>query len=104
MMNKFLALLTAAALLAPTMANAAPAYACGGAALAGGAQILCSHINPKAPLQSCNFSWALKTSENITSVVEGTFQLPPGTSNALVYQGFGFDLALANPIVVCVGN
>ena len=105
-MRRFLApaLALAAALIVPTAVAAAPAYACGGAALAGGAQLLCSHVDPTAPPQSCSFSWALMTSDNMTSVVQGAFLLEPGTSNAVVYQGFGFNSALANPIVICEGQ
>ena len=103
-MKRFLAPALAAALIIPTAVEAAPVYACGGAALAGGAQLLCSHVNPKAPAQSCSFSWALMTTDNTTSVVQGTFLLEPGTSNAVVYQGFGFSSALGNPIVICQGK
>jgi hypothetical protein len=94
----------AAALLASATAEAAPAYACGGFALAGGAQLLCSHIDPKAPTQTCSFFWSLMTTDNRTDVVQGTFLLVPGTANAVVYQGFGFNEALANPIVLCQGR
>lgn len=88
----------------PVAAEAAPAYACNGAALAGGAQLLCSHVDPKAPAQNCNFSWALRGSDDATSVVQGTFLLAPGSSNVVVYQGFGYDSALSGPVVVCEGT
>lgn len=103
-MNRFLALALAVAIVFPAAAEAAPVYACGGAALAGGAQLLCSHINPTAPPQSCNFSWALMTTDDRTSVVQGAFLLEPGTSNTVVYQGFGFNSALSSPIVICEGQ
>ena len=44
------------------------------------------------------------TTDNSTSVVQGTFLLEPGTSNAVVYQGFGYNMALANPIITCQGS
>jgi hypothetical protein len=90
-------------LLIPQGAAAASAYACGGAALAGGAQLLCSHVDPKAPSQNCTYSWALMGSDSRTVVVQGTFLLPPGSTNTVVYQGFGFDAPLANPVITCVG-
>ncbi len=102
-MKGFLAQAVAAALIFPTAAEAGPAYACGGAALAGGAQLICSHIDPTAPPQSCNFFWSLMSTDDTTSVVQGTFLLEPGTSNAVVYQGFGYSMALANPVVTCQG-
>jgi hypothetical protein len=70
---------------------------------AGGAQLICSHIDPTAPPQSCSFFWSLMSTDDTTSVVQGTFLLEPGTSNAIVYQGFGFNMALANPIIICQG-
>ena len=103
-MKRPLAPALAAALIIPTTVEAAAPYACGGAALAGGAQLLCSHIDPAAPPQSCSFSWALMTTGNTTSVVQGTLLLEPGTSNAVVYQGFGFNSALASSIVICEGQ
>lgn len=96
--------LIAAALIAPTHSEAGSAYGCGGMALAGGAQLLCSHVDPKAPSQSCNYSWALMTTENVTSVVQGTFLLPRGASNQVVFQGFGYEAPLASPIIVCEGS
>jgi hypothetical protein len=86
-----------------------PAFArmvvnCGGAALAGGAQLLCSHADPRSPAQLCTFSWALATMANDTQVVSGTFLLPPGASNVTVYQGIGFAHAQSDPIVMCQGK
>lgn len=86
-----------------------PAFArmvvnCGGAALAGGAQLLCSHVDPRSPAQLCTFSWALATPSNDTQVVSGTFLLPPGASNVAVYQGIGFAHAQSSPIVMCQGK
>ena len=91
------------------LAGAAPARAeqavsCGGFAMLGGAQINCSHVAPKQPAQVCTFSWALLTTANTTSIVEGSFLVPPGASNATVYQGGGFSTALSNPIVLCQGK
>ena len=74
------------------------------AALFGGAQLLCSHVDPKAPLQSCTFSWALATAANQTQVVSGSFLLAPGASNVQVYQGAGFIHAMSGPIVLCQGR
>jgi len=103
-MIRCLAGLLAAALLLSPAASAAQPYACAGAALAGGAQLLCSHIDPKAPALSCNFSWSLMTTDDRPQVVEGTFLLARGSSNVVVYQGFGFESPLANPIIVCEGQ
>lgn len=103
-MKRLLASVLAGALLIPATVEAAQPYACGGAALAGGAQLICSHVDPTAPPQSCNFFWSLMTTDDTTSVVQGTFLLEPGTSNAIVYQGFGFNMALANPIITCQGS
>ncbi|OBQ94743.1 hypothetical protein A9K66_04930 [Mesorhizobium sp. AA23] len=84
-------------------AAAKEAVSCGGAAMLGGAQLNCSHVQPKAPPQFCTYSWALHTSAGDQKVVDGSFTLPPGASNAQVYQGSGFDSALSNPIVICRG-
>lgn len=94
---------------APLIAAAGPALAktivnCGGAALLGGAQLLCSHTDPAEPAQLCTFSWALATSTNQTQVVQGSFLLPPGASNVQVYQGAGFAHAMSEPIVICQGR
>ncbi|TPN29602.1 hypothetical protein FKO01_18985 [Mesorhizobium sp. B2-3-3] len=88
----------------PGAAVAKEAVSCGGAAMLGGAQLNCSHVEPKAPQQFCTFSWALHTTSGDQKVVEGTFMLPPGAANVTVYQGGGFDSALSNPIVICRGN
>ncbi len=84
--------------LAKTIVN------CGGAALLGGSQLLCSHVDPSEPAQLCAFRWALATPANQTQVVEGSFLLPPGASNVLVYQGGGFIHAMSEPIVLCQGK
>ena len=85
----------------PSLAVAQGAASCGGAAMLGGAQLNCSHVNPKAPNQFCTFSWALHTTAGDQKVVEGTFMLPPGAANVTIYQGSGFDSALSDPIVIC---
>lgn len=91
-----------AAMVQPALAKTI--VSCGGAALLGGAQLLCSHLDPREPPQLCTFSWALATSANQTQVVEGSFLLPPGVSNVEVYQGAGFVHAMSNPIVLCQGK
>ena len=88
----------------PGAAVAKEAVSCGGAAMLGGAQLNCSHVEPAAPAQFCTFSWALHTTAGDQKIVEGTFLLPPGASNVTIYQGSGFDSALSNPIVICRGN
>jgi len=85
-------------------AAAKDAVSCGGAAMLGGAQLNCSHVQAKAPPQFCTFSWALHTMTGEQKIVEGSFSLPPGASNVQVYQGSGFDSALSNPIVICRGS
>lgn len=90
-------------------AAASPAHAktvvsCGGAALLGGAQLVCTHLDPREPAQLCTFSWALATAANQTQVVQGSFLLPPGSSNVQVYQGAGFAHAMSEPIVLCQGK
>jgi hypothetical protein len=77
---------------------------CAGAALLGGAQLLCSHLDPRAPAQLCTFSWALATATNQTQIVQGSFLLPPGVSNMEVYEGAGFVRAVSGPIVMCQGR
>ncbi|WP_027052885.1 hypothetical protein [Mesorhizobium erdmanii] len=94
----------AALLGCPDVAVAKQAFSCGGAAVLGGAQLNCSHVEPKAPPQFCTFSWALHTTAGDQKIVEGSFLLPPGASNVTVYQGSGFDSALSDPIVICRGN
>lgn len=91
-----------AALGGPAFAKTA--VSCGGAALLGGAQLLCSHIDPNAPTQLCTFSWALAAATNQTQVVSGSFLIPPRVSNLQVYQGAGFLHAMSGPIVLCQGK
>jgi len=77
---------------------------CAGAVLAGGAELLCSHVMAQAPTQLCTFSWALATPANQIRVVNGSFVLPPGSSNVEVYEGSGFARASSEPIVICQGK
>jgi hypothetical protein len=86
------------------VAHAETVASCGGFAMLGGAQINCSHIQPTAPAQFCTFSWALMTTANTLSTIQGSFLLPPGANNVTVYQGAGFNAALSNPIVLCQGK
>jgi hypothetical protein len=91
------------------LAMAAPAVgktvvSCGGAALLSGVELLCSHVDPSAPAQVCNYSWALATPANQTQIIQGAFLIPPGASNVIVYQGGGFIRALSEPIVLCEGK
>jgi hypothetical protein len=92
------------ALLASTPAVGKTTVSCGGAALLGGVQLLCSHVDPTAPAQVCSYSWALATPANQTQIIEGSFLIPPRTSNLMVYQGSGFSRALSEPIVLCQGR
>jgi len=96
-MKRFLAQALAAALIMPTAAEAAQPYACGGAALAGGAQLICSHIDPTAPPQSCNFFWSLMATDDTTSVVQGTFLLEPGTSKRRGLSGLRLQHGARKP-------
>jgi hypothetical protein len=83
-------------------AKAAPKFvSCGGAAMLGGAQINCTHLDAKKPSQLCNFSWALLMPNNVPQVVTGSFLLPRGANNAIVYQGTGFTGSLSEPIILC---
>ena len=84
---------------APALARAP--FSCAGMAGAGGAELLCSHTDPEAPTQTCSFSWTLMAVGNQQSVVSGSFLLPTGVSNSVVYQGSGFAYALTTPIVLC---
>jgi hypothetical protein len=88
----------------PGVASADGVASCGGFAMLGGAQINCSHVQPTAPAQFCTFSWALMTTDNTLSTVQGSFLLVPGATNVTVYQGSGFNTALASPIVLCQGR
>jgi hypothetical protein len=85
-------------------AAAKSAVSCGGAVLLNGTELLCSHVDPKEPEQFCTFSWALATLTNQMQVVQGSFLLPPGASNIVVYQGGGFTRAMSEPIVLCQGK
>ena len=91
-------------LLAGGSVRAENAVSCGGFAMLGGAQLACSHVAPKQPTQFCTFSWTLMTLTNTMSTVTGSFMVPPGTTNATVYQGAGFNAAMSNPIVLCQGK
>ncbi len=84
-----------------TGASAAPAFSCGGFAMLGGAQLLCSHVDPKAPAQMCTYSWALVTPANTVQMAQGSFLLPTGVANATVFQGSGVNGELSAPIVLC---
>jgi hypothetical protein len=84
-----------------TAAQAGSAFSCGGFAQLGGAQLMCSHIDRKAPPQICTFSWALMSMTSGLQVAQGSFLLPPGVENATVYQGSGFSGELSPPIVLC---
>ncbi len=70
----------------------------------GATQLICSHTLPRAPAEFCTFSWALMTNTGATKVVDGSFMLPPGASNMVVYQGSGFSSVLADPIILCQGR
>lgn len=97
-------LLLASLIAGAAQAQAATAVSCGGFAMMGGAQMNCSHVLPKAPEQFCTYSWTLLTTTGAVRTVEGSFLLPPGSSNTTVYQGAGFNSALSNPIVLCQGR
>jgi hypothetical protein len=107
--RRFMARPTLLAGLPAALVTASPALgktivSCGGAVLLGGAQLLCSHVDPAAPAQVCTFSWALATAVNQTQVVEGSFLIPPGASNFMAYQSSGFVRAMSEPIVLCQGR
>ena len=93
-----------ALLVAASPAAAKTVVSCGGAVLLGGVELLCSHVDPTAPAQICSYSWALATPANQTQVVEGSFLMPPGSSNVTVYQASGFVRPLSEPIVLCQGK
>lgn len=101
-MFRFLCFTIFAGPAAPALAAAA-AFSCGGAAMLGGAQLLCSHTDPEAPPQVCNYSWSLVGPSGPT-IVQGSFLLTPGLTDATVYQGSGFSYALSAPIVLCQGR
>jgi hypothetical protein len=77
---------------------------CAGAAMLGGAQLMCSHTDSEAPPQMCTYSWDLMTTDGATKVVEGSFLLPPGAVNVQIYQGSGFNAQVTGPIVMCRGK
>jgi hypothetical protein len=85
-------------------AAATPVVSCAGQALLSGALLLCSHLDARQPPQLCNFSWTLATRANQAQIVQGTFRLPPRSSNVQVYEGAGFIRAMGEPIVLCQGN
>ena len=85
-------------------AGASQAVSCGGQALPGGALLMCSHVAPDRPTQSCTFSWALVTPANAVQVEQGSFLLPPGATNVQIYQGGGFVRASSPPIILCQGG
>ena len=94
--------LVAVGLPGPALAGAP--FSCGGFAQLGGAQLLCSHVDPTASTQICTYSWTLAGAGGSPSVVQGTFTLVPGQSNVTVYQGNGFGYALGTPVVLCQGR
>ena len=98
------AALMAAMAAVPGVALAGAPFSCGGFAQLGGAQLLCSHVDPAAPTQICTFSWTLAGAGGSPSVVQGSFMLAPGQQNVTVYQGTGFANALATPVVLCQGR
>ncbi len=103
-MTRVTASLFEMALLGARSAMAAPAFACSGFAILGGAQIVCSHTDPDAPAQICTFSWTMMSTHVGQTVVTGSFLLTPGLTNATVFQGNGFAYALASPIILCQGR
>lgn len=102
MKTRILAFAASALWASPCIAS--PAFSCGGFALLGGAQLLCSHVDPDAPAQTCTFSWSLLTSDSKVNVVTGSFLLPVGVQNETVYQGSGFNGTLTSPVVLCQGR
>jgi hypothetical protein len=94
-----------AACMSGQNASAAPKVAkCAGAALQGGARLICGHADPAQPDQFCTFSWSLSTISNETRIVNGSFSLPAGARNLTVYEGEGFARAVSAPIVMCQGR
>jgi hypothetical protein len=85
-------------------AAATPVVSCAGQALLSGALLLCTHLDARQPPQLCNFSWTLATPANQAQIVQGTFLLPPRSSNVQVYEGAGFIRAMGEPIVLCQGS
>jgi hypothetical protein len=82
-------------------AVAASPVSCGGAVMLNAAELMCSHLDPKAPPQLCTYSWSLLTTGGQTKVASGSFLLPPGAANLPIYQANGFLNALSPPIVMC---
>ncbi len=87
-----------------SQAEATQPVVCGGAAMQGGAQLMCSHTDPDKPTQFCTFSWDLMRSDNSSQIVEGSFLIPPDAANVQVYQGSGFASQITAPIVLCRGK
>ena len=85
-------------------AEAAQPVVCGGAAMQGGAELMCSHTDPDKPTQFCTFTWDLMRNDNSTQVVQGSFLIPPGAANVQEYQGSGFASQITAPIVICRGK
>jgi len=97
--------LTFLALVAcPVSAKAAGAVACGGVAMLGAAQLMCSHVEPSKPTQFCTYGWTLLSDDGHQKTVEGSFSLPPRAENVQVFQGSGYQRALAEPVVLCQGS
>ncbi len=103
-MDRRRAALVVALVVAPLPALAGPAFSCGGFAQLGGAQLLCSHLDPAAPTQICTYSWTLAAANGSPSVVQGSFMLTPGQANVTVYQGSGYAYPLSTPVVLCQGR
>ncbi len=98
----FAGLFLAMAGATPVLARAA--FSCAGMALNGGAELLCSHTDPDAPTQVCSFGWYLMDSASRPSMVTGSFSLPRGVANSVVFEGNGYAYALSSPIVLCQGR
>ena len=89
---------------AATPVLAAAPFSCGGFAMLGGAQLICSHTDPTAPAQICTYSWSLAGPNGTLNVVQGSFLLTPGLTNATVYQGSGASYELSPPVILCQGR
>jgi hypothetical protein len=85
-------------------ASAKSAVSCSGVVLAGGAELLCSHVAPTEPAQFCTYSWALSLPTNQIQVVNGSFLVPTGSTNVQEYEASGFARAASEPIVICQGK
>lgn len=98
---KLAGLIKLAVMFAPSVALASePTFNCAGAAMAGGAQMICSSLLPDRA-QDCSYSWTLQTMDGAPSVVDGSFRLAATESGVTVYQGMGFSTALGTPVVLC---